>query len=218
MLKGLRSQRRCCVATLGDGAGTLPEVYGDLYGSIIVWLGELVVRVGELGVETAGCKRKHLNVPKGSSSRHTVSLHAKLCAPRAHARPSNLADESDRRTPKPKSAVRTQWHAAADLRVVIPISTGFARRGRTPEERAKEVVGPLVKQLAERLEEDAALPARKLAYGEMGFRGDWPQLMPPEWNPVMDRMGAAAPAAQAASSEAIAAATKAASQEGKQQQ
>lgn len=53
MLRGLRSQRRCCVATLGAGATALPEVYADLYGSIIIWLGELGTAVE--ASKAAGC-------------------------------------------------------------------------------------------------------------------------------------------------------------------
>jgi hypothetical protein len=39
MLRGMRDQRRCCVATLGDGASQLPEVYETLHASILVWIG-----------------------------------------------------------------------------------------------------------------------------------------------------------------------------------
>jgi hypothetical protein len=51
-------------------------------------------------------------------------------------------------------------------------------------------VGPLVKGLLDLLKQDPALPGRKLLYAEMGYRGDWPELQPPNWNPVLDRMGA----------------------------
>lgn len=40
MLKGMRSQLRCCIATIGDGAAADPAMYQDLYGSILIWLGE----------------------------------------------------------------------------------------------------------------------------------------------------------------------------------
>lgn len=41
MLRGMRDQRRCCVATLGDGASQLPEAYDSLHASLIIWLGRL---------------------------------------------------------------------------------------------------------------------------------------------------------------------------------
>jgi hypothetical protein len=40
MIRGMRDQRRCCLATLGDGASRLPEVYETLHASLIIWLGE----------------------------------------------------------------------------------------------------------------------------------------------------------------------------------
>lgn len=39
MLKGMRDQLRCCVATIGDGAAADAELYKDLYGSILIWIG-----------------------------------------------------------------------------------------------------------------------------------------------------------------------------------
>ena len=39
MLRGMRDQRRCCVATLADGASTLPEVYESLHASLVIWIG-----------------------------------------------------------------------------------------------------------------------------------------------------------------------------------
>ncbi|GBF88969.1 shikimate kinase-related protein [Raphidocelis subcapitata] len=96
MLRGMRDQRRCCVATLGDGASTLPAVYDSLHASLIIWL-----------------------------------------------------------------------------------------------DKAKQVVGALVKGMLDLLKQDPTLPTRKLLYAEMGYRGDWPELKPPNWNPVLDRMGAA---------------------------
>jgi hypothetical protein len=53
------------------------------------------------------------------------------------------------------------------------------------------VVGPLVKGILDLLKQDVAMPGRKLLYAEMGFRGDWPELKPPGWNPVLDRVAAA---------------------------
>jgi hypothetical protein len=41
MLRGMRDQRRCCVATLGDGASTRPEIYDTLDASLIIWIGGL---------------------------------------------------------------------------------------------------------------------------------------------------------------------------------
>jgi hypothetical protein len=40
MLKGMREQLRCCIATIGDGAAADPDLYKDLYGTILIWLGE----------------------------------------------------------------------------------------------------------------------------------------------------------------------------------
>lgn len=40
MLKGLRTQKRIIVATLGSGAAGQAATYPDLYGSIIIWAGQ----------------------------------------------------------------------------------------------------------------------------------------------------------------------------------
>lgn len=48
VLRGMKTQVRCCIATLGDGAAADAAVYDALWGSIIVWLGALLLllRVG----------------------------------------------------------------------------------------------------------------------------------------------------------------------------
>ncbi len=39
MLRGMRNQYRCCVATLGNGAAARPD-YTNLWGTVIIWVGE----------------------------------------------------------------------------------------------------------------------------------------------------------------------------------
>lgn len=40
VLKGMRSQARVIVSTLGNAAAGNKSTYNDLYGSFIVWVGE----------------------------------------------------------------------------------------------------------------------------------------------------------------------------------
>jgi hypothetical protein len=42
MLKGMRSQLRVCTATIGDAAAADLDNYANLYGTILIWLGEWV--------------------------------------------------------------------------------------------------------------------------------------------------------------------------------
>ena len=156
MLRGMRSQRRVCVATLGAGASASAPIYDSLYGSVIIWL-----------------------------------------------------DERDRRAPKPDSPVRALWRARAELPTRLDAPTGFSARKRGADDKARDAVTPIVKGLLRLLNEHPDLPTRKILYGELGYRGDWPELQPPEWNPVMDRMGARPEAAAAAADGGAAAAAAA---------
>lgn len=41
VLRGVRDQKRCCIATIGGGGASADAgVYDHLYGTIIIWLGE----------------------------------------------------------------------------------------------------------------------------------------------------------------------------------
>lgn len=40
MLRGMRSQLRVCTATIGDAAAADVDNYPNLYGTILIWLGE----------------------------------------------------------------------------------------------------------------------------------------------------------------------------------
>jgi hypothetical protein len=108
------------------------------------------------------------------------------------------ADEADQRAPKATSPARELWRAHTELPVRVAVPMGFSSKRRTVEDKAREIVGPLARGLLQMLKEDPQLPARKLLYGEMGYRGDWPQLMPPNWNPVLDRLGAGGAAGEEA--------------------
>eukprot|EP00882_Tetradesmus_deserticola_P025818 GHRQ01028389.1.p3 GENE.GHRQ01028389.1~~GHRQ01028389.1.p3 ORF type:complete len:108 (+),score=27.21 GHRQ01028389.1:39-362(+) len=48
--------------------------------------------------------------------------------------------------------------------------------------------GQLIKALNQLLKEHDYLPAKKRLYVEYGCRGDWPELKPKEWNPVLDSL------------------------------
>jgi len=99
-------------------------------------------------------------------------------------------DEVDRRAPKADTPTRLLWAKEAELPVRVAVPTGFSTKKRSAEDRAKEVVAPLLKGMLELLKRDAALPGKKLLYAEMGYRGDWPDVMPASWNPVLDRIAA----------------------------
>jgi hypothetical protein len=104
--------------------------------------------------------------------------------------PPARADEHDRRSPKPDAPERALWRRSAELPTRVEVPSGFGVKRRSLEDKAREVVGPLVRGMTQLVKDDPALPARKLMYLEMGCRGDWPQLMPPEWNPATGRPGA----------------------------
>lgn len=42
MLRGMRDQFRCCLATTGDGAAGVPNNYVNLWGTVIIWIGKAV--------------------------------------------------------------------------------------------------------------------------------------------------------------------------------
>lgn len=39
MLKGMKGQMRCCIATIGDAAAADASLYQNLYGTVLIWLG-----------------------------------------------------------------------------------------------------------------------------------------------------------------------------------
>jgi hypothetical protein len=46
VLKGMRDQLRCCVATIGNAAAADAKLYSNLYGTIIIWLGKQLAGMG----------------------------------------------------------------------------------------------------------------------------------------------------------------------------
>jgi hypothetical protein len=48
--------------------------------------------------------------------------------------------------------------------------------------------GQLIKAMNQLLKEHDYLPAKKRLYVEYGCRGDWPELKPKEWNPVLENL------------------------------
>lgn len=45
ILRGMKDQFRCCIATLGDGAAANSDIYPSLFGTLLIWLGGLVSSV-----------------------------------------------------------------------------------------------------------------------------------------------------------------------------
>lgn len=261
MLRGMRDQRRCCVATLGDGASQLPEVYDSLHASLIIWIGAR--GLGWVGVPRHSGRRVGVPRHRQGHARFFCVLqacgllslvpHADANAPRPHARrrdrpplaqaglagPRPLAEGggaaglrageqqlprsrgrvrrarcsrlgSDDGKPvcvpparyfRPAAPARTPRNHTACARLAAhssqtpgaahsQVPTGFGVKRRTADDKAKEIVGPLARGLLQLLKDDVQLPGRKLLYAELGYRGDWPNLMPAAWNPVMDRFAA----------------------------
>jgi hypothetical protein len=63
---------------------------------------------------------------------------------------------------------------------------GFAEKGLSLEEKAQKATGQLIKAMNQLLKDHSYLPAKKRLYVEYGCRGDWPELQPQEWNPVLE--------------------------------
>lgn len=134
VLKGMKGQFRCCVATIGNGAAAERDIYPNLYGTIIIWL-----------------------------------------------------DEQDKRNPKPQSPARQLYHDVSEVRAVLQKSGGgFGSNELSFDEKVTKATSQLIKAMNQLLKEHDYLPAKKRLYVEMGCRGDWPQLKPEDWNPVVE--------------------------------
>lgn len=97
------------------------------------------------------------------------------------------ADEQDKRNPKPSTATRQLYHDVSEVRATLQKSTGgFGDKELSFEEKVQKATSQLIKALNQLLKEHEYLPAKKRLYVEFGCRGDWPELKPEDWNPVLE--------------------------------
>ncbi len=66
---------------------------------------------------------------------------------------------------------------------------GFGEQTLSAADKAQRAASQLIKALTQLLQQYDYLPAKKRAYIERGCRGDWPELQPPEWSPVLEAFG-----------------------------
>lgn len=95
------------------------------------------------------------------------------------------ADEEDPRKPKPDSPTRQLQQQEAEVRAKLQVSGGFTKPVPVAD-KAKQAAGQLVRSITQLIKLHDYLPAKKRLYVEYGCRGDWPELQPKEWNPVLD--------------------------------
>jgi hypothetical protein len=98
------------------------------------------------------------------------------------------ADETNRRKPKVPTPTRLLHYNQSEVRAKLDIPTGFSSKPLTTEDKAKQATSQIIKAINQLLKEHSYLAAKKRLYIEYGCRGDWPQLMPQEWNPVLELM------------------------------
>lgn len=106
-------------------------------------------------------------------------------------------DEVDKRKPKPDTPQRAAYDLA-EVKAKLEVAGGFGSKKLKTEEKAEKALGQLLRALGQLLKEHPYLPAEKRLYIEYGCRGDWPELQPKEWSPVLSALGRrpAAPAGQ----------------------
>ncbi|EFJ49242.1 hypothetical protein VOLCADRAFT_104463 [Volvox carteri f. nagariensis] len=100
-------------------------------------------------------------------------------------------DEEDKLRPKPRTAERVLYEDKAEVVVRAKVQKGFAvKGGNSLDNRAKAVAELLLPRLSDHLAEFPELADRKRQYVELGCRGDWPELQPPQWSPVVQGLAA----------------------------
>jgi hypothetical protein len=93
------------------------------------------------------------------------------------------------------------------VRAKLQVSGGFTKAVPVAD-KAKQAAGQLVRSITQLIKLHDYLPAKKRLYVEYGCRGDWPELKPKEWTPVLELLdrrpvsGAAAVAEGAAAGAA----------------
>ncbi|WIA09584.1 hypothetical protein OEZ85_008976 [Tetradesmus obliquus] len=98
-------------------------------------------------------------------------------------------DEVDKRKPKPPSAAREVYLGRSEVRASLSVAGGgFGEKPLTLEEKATKATGYIIKAMHQLLKEHDYLPQKKRLYVEYGCRGDWPELKPKEWNPVLESL------------------------------
>ncbi|WIA29660.1 hypothetical protein OEZ86_012144 [Tetradesmus obliquus] len=170
VLKGMKDQFRVCIATVGDGAAADPNLYDYMYGSIIIWLDEVD-------------KRK----PKPPSAAREVYLgRSEVRASLSVAgggfgeKPLTLEEKATKAT--------VGWWVISGRASLSVAGGGFGEKPLTLEEKATKATGYIIKAMHQLLKEHDYLPQKKRLYVEYGCRGDWPELKPKEWNPVLESL------------------------------
>ncbi|KAG2484082.1 hypothetical protein HYH03_017101 [Edaphochlamys debaryana] len=100
-------------------------------------------------------------------------------------------DEEDKTRPKPASEERALYGRKAEVTARVKVQKGFAAKGGNPfslENRARAAADALLPRLSEHLAEFPALTERKRQYVERGCRGDWPEVQPAGWSPVVQTL------------------------------
>jgi len=95
-------------------------------------------------------------------------------------------DEEDKLKPKADTAGRRQVAGAAEMMIKLKKSRGFARTNITTEDKAREGLDALMARLVDYLNDNLDIVERKTNYVSRGCRGDWPEVKPAGWFPVMD--------------------------------
>lgn len=97
------------------------------------------------------------------------------------------ADEQDKRSLKPSTPARQLYHEVSEVRAVLQKHTGgFGVQHLSFDEKVQKATTQLIKAMNQLLKEHQYLPAKKRLYIEFGCRGDWPELKPQDWNPVLE--------------------------------
>ncbi|GLC45372.1 hypothetical protein PLESTB_000315400 [Pleodorina starrii] len=100
-------------------------------------------------------------------------------------------DEEDKLRPKARTPERALFEGKAEVVVRSRVQKGFAvKGGNSLDNRAKAVAELLMPRLSDHLAEHPELADRKRQYVELGCRGDWPELQPAGWSPVLQTLAA----------------------------
>lgn len=106
--------------------------------------------------------------------------------------PASHTDEVNKASPKAKTAETALYAQRADMRLELKVVKGFSGKAAPSlEQRGKEAAELLIPKMKVFLDKQPDFVDRKKRYMEYGFRGDWPDIQPKEWNPVLDAFGRA---------------------------
>jgi len=95
--------------------------------------------------------------------------------------------------PKPPSPARQVLQSNAEVKVEMKKGKGFSDTGITTEQQAKAAVDQFMINMVNFMNSNPNIVNKKREYVHYGCRGDWPEIKPPEWSPVLDALGREAP-------------------------